>query len=122
MIILPRQARDKHREKLKTEYSVTVFLQVVAALESLGVLPPPTAWIRILFPQAAAAPVAAPAAAAATQAAPAVSAAATEVGEIPDIEDCWRLHEAAVAAGEQSYDDPETVRTRLLFALLDTEH
>ena len=101
---------------------------VIAALESLGVLPPPTAWIRISFPEApceptpaaaAAGPVAAPVATAATQAAPAVSAAAAaaEVVEIPDIEDCWSLHEAAVAAGEQSYDDPETVpRKRLLFA------
>ena len=69
---------------------------VVTTLEGLGFLPPASAWIRLepfsaegLQPCAVLEPP---------------ESVETEV----DIEDCWKAHSKAVAAGEQSYDDPDT--------------
>lgn len=73
---------------------------VVTALDSLDVLPPQSASIRLQMQQPGARPA---------------SACPAEPGgghvhqlEAVEIENCWDVHAAAVAAGKQSYDDPET--------------
>lgn len=74
---------------------------VVSALESLDWLPPQGAAIRLQTPQLEAH-------SASVCAAEAAVGRQTQQPRPVEIEDCWTVHAAAVAAGEQSYDDPET--------------